>query len=514
MIDLNTLLRSHSASLSNQAAIRFEREVISFAELDRRADRIASALTGSGVVPGQRVAYLGRNHARFFELLFGAARVGAVLTPINNRLTTPEVAHIISDSQARLLFVESALLPVAAPLIAANPVLQAISIDSDDYTRWRDASGLHAPTFAPGPETVALQLYTSGTTGKAKGVMITHRNLLEAKAVEATKPGSWNRWDDHDAVLVATPLAHIGATGWALWALFHGATAVVLSEFSAEGVLAAIASERITKMFLVPSALQIVARHPAAATTDFSALRIIMYGASPMPPSTLLECMEVFGCAFAQHYGMTETSGSVAILPPEDHSPEGGARMLAAGRPIGGARIVVRDADGKPAETGTIGEITVQGSAVMSGYWGLEQASRDSIMADGWLRTGDAGYLDADGYLYIADRLKDMIISGGENVYPTEVECVLAAHPGVEDVAVIGIPDERWGEAVHAAVVLRPGAEIGERELRDWCRERLAGFKLPKRIEFIAQLPRNASGKTDRRALREPFWEGRMRQVN
>lgn len=514
MNNLTEMLRAHARTSPNKAAIRFQGADISYSELDRRADAVAGALVASGISPGDRIAYLGRNHAHFFELLFGAARSGAVLTPINHRLTTPEVAHIVEDSRSRIIFLESSFLPVVAPPLPAQKGLWTIPIDNADYERWRDGFGEFRGDFTSTEDAIALQLYTSGTTGRPKGVMITHRNLLYPKAIAAQEAASWNRWDDADVILVATPLAHIGATGWALWALFHGATAIVLNEFSAEGVLNAITTDGVTKLFLVPSALQMVARHPDAAQTDFSALRIIMYGASPMPEATLHECMTVFGCAFAQHYGMTETSGSVAILPPEDHSPNGGGRMLAAGKPIGGAEISIRDDHGSPVATGIIGEIAVRGASIMSGYWQFGDETRQSIAADGWLRTGDAGYVDADGYLYIADRLKDMIISGGENVYPTEVEGIIAGHPNVADVAVIGIPDDRWGEAVRAIVVAHEESSFSETALREWCRERLASFKIPKHVDLISELPRNPSGKTDRRALREPFWKGRGRQVN
>jgi len=512
--NLTQMLRTHAATSPNKPAIRFESEILSYLELDRRAEAVAGALAASGIGPGDRIAYLGRNHAHFFELLFGAARAGAVLTPINNRLTAPEVAHIVEDSRARIIFLERAFLPVVAGVLAGSNDLRTILIDDGDYAHWREGTGVYRGDFTPSEDAVTLQLYTSGTTGRPKGVMISHRNLLHPKAVAAAEAVSWNRWDDADVILVATPLAHIGATGWALWSLFHGATAIVLSEFSVEGVLNAIATGGVTKLFLVPSALQMVARHPHAAKTDFSMLRIIMYGASPMPLATLQECMGVFGCAFAQHYGMTETGGSVAILPPEDHSAAGGGRMLAAGKPIGGAEIAIRDDDGNAVATGVVGEISVRGAAVMSGYWQLAEATGQALCSDGWLRTGDAGYIDADGYLYIADRLKDMIISGGENVYPTEVEGIISAHPDVADVAVIGVPDERWGEAVRAIVVPHEGSNFCEAELRSWCRERLAGFKIPKHVDVISELPRNPSGKTDRRALREPFWEGRARQVN
>ena len=275
-----------------------------------------------------------------------------------------------------------------------------------------------------------------------------------------------------------------------------------------------IEHDRVSKMFMVPAALQIVVRQPRAQTVDFSRMKYILYGASPIPLDLLRECMSVFGCGFVQQYGMTETCGTIVYLPPEDHDPAGNPRMRAAGIPMPGVELKIIDETGAEVPTGTVGEVATRSVANLPGYWKLPEATAATIDADGWLRTGDAGYLDADGYLFIHDRVKDMIISGAENIYPAEVESAVYGHPDVAEVAVIGVPDEKWGEAVKAVVALKPGAQPDAESIIAFARTRIAAFKAPKSVDFIDALPRNASGKILRRELREPYWRGRERRVN
>jgi long-chain acyl-CoA synthetase len=265
---------------------------------------------------------------------------------------------------------------------------------------------------------------------------------------------------------------------------------------------------------MVPAALQIVLRQPRSRQIDYGRLRYILYGASPIPVDLLRECMEVFGCGFCQQYGMTETTGAIVYLPPEDHDPAGSARMRAAGRPMPGVELKVVGSDGAALAAGQIGEVMTRSAGNMAGYWRQPEATAAAFDAEGWLRTGDAGYLDEDGYLYIHDRVKDLIISGAENIYPAEVENAIFGHPAVAEVAVIGVPDDKWGEAVRALVVAKPGAPRDAEDIIAFARTRIASFKLPKAVDFVASLPRNASGKVLRRELREPFWAGRERKVN
>jgi long-chain acyl-CoA synthetase len=344
--------------------------------------------------------------------------------------------------------------------------------------------------------------------------MLRHLNLRGAWRHPDADKLEWNKWTADDVSLVAMPVAHIGGAGWGIVGLVNGARGVVAREFDPTRVLEFIEKHHISKLFMVPAALQFVVRQPNARQVDYSRLRFISYGAAPMPLDLLRECIEVFGCGFCQLYGMTETSGAVVYLPPEDHTLEGGPRMRAAGLPMPGVEIKVVDDRGESVPTGEVGEVCVRSIANMAGYWRLAEATRSTIAEDGWLRTGDAGYLDEDGYLYIHDRVKDMIITGGENVYPAEVENAIFGHPQVAEVAVIGVPDDKWGEAVKAIVAPKPGQTPDPAEIIAYARERIAAFKVPKSVEFIEVLPRNASGKILRRELREPYWAGKDRRVN
>jgi len=320
----------------------------------------------------------------------------------------------------------------------------------------------------------------------------------------ATMP-PWYVWSPDDVSLIAMPVAHVSGTGWAIWSLQHGATGIITREFDPHAVFELLVRHRINKVIMVPTALQIAVRHPRARETDFSFIQYIAYGAAPMPLALLRESIEVFGCGFVQMYGMTETAGAITALPPEDHDTEHGARLASVGKPLPGVEMKILDAEGAALPPGEVGEIATRSAANMTGYYNLPKATADTIDAEGWLHTGDAGYLDADGYLFLKDRIKDMIISGGENVYPAEVENAIFGHPDVAEVAVIGVPDEKWGETVKAIVVPKPGTNPDAAAIIGWARERIAAYKAPKSVEFIAALPRNASGKILRRELRERF---------
>ncbi|MBN8499945.1 MAG: AMP-binding protein, partial [Sphingomonadales bacterium] len=302
--------------------------------------------------------------------------------------------------------------------------------------------------------------------------------------------------------------------GLGIVALAAGLPGIVLSEFDPVRVFDAVENRGVTRFFIVPAALAMLLNHPDCAKTDFSRLKYIMYGAAPIPLELLRQCIAMFGAEFTQNYGMTETTGTICVLPPEDHSADGNPRMRSAGKPVAGVEIVIRSPDGKILPVGEIGEIVTRSSSNMLGYWKLPEATASTMDADGWIATGDVGYLDEDGYVYMYDRAKDMIITGGENVYPAEVESGIYGHPDVLEVAVIGVPDEKWGEAVKAVCVPKPGHTIDSASIVTWARERLAGFKVPKSVDVIEALPRNPSGKILRRALREPYWAGRERQVN
>ena len=521
MRTLGDVARYHAEARPDATAFVFEGRETTFAQFDRHASQVANALIAAGLGTGDRIAYVGKNSDWYFELLIGAAKAGVVTTPIGWRLAAPEIAYIVADSDAKLVFVGPELIShvgeVAAEL-THRPVVIAMEAagagEFQTFEAWRNAQGDTDPHKPVETSDIAIQLYTSGTTGRPKGAMLTHDNLLAMRREASRNPLAWNQWGPADVSLVAMPVAHIGGTGWGLVGLMNGAKGVVAREFDPTKVLDYIEKDHISKMFMVPAALQIVVRQPRAREVDYSRLSHILYGAAPIPLDLLRECMEVFGCGFVQQYGMTETTGTVVYLPPEDHDPAGSRRMRAAGLPMPGVELKVIDEAGNSLPPNTVGEVAIRSASNMAGYWKLDEATRKTIDAEGWLRTGDAGYLDEDGYLFIHDRVKDMIISGGENIYPAEVESAVYGHPHVAEVAVIGVPDEKWGEAVKAVVAPKPGVTPDPDDIIAFARTRIAHFKAPKSVDFVAALPRNASGKILRRELRAPYWEGRERQVN
>ena len=511
LLSFDAFIRHWARERPGEVALEEGGESASFADLDRRTRKAIALLAELGVHKGDRVAWLGKNARTYFELFYACGRIGVVMVPIGWRLAPPEVRYILADTGAKVLFAGDACDDAAAKACEGMAVPPPIVTAAEAKARLDAAE---PADFTPaGPDDAVLQLYTSGTTGNPKGAVLSNRNLF-ALRVPATQAGEpWSRWEDGEAILVAMPCAHIGGTGLGIMALAGGVRAIVQPEFTPEGVLSAF-EQGVTRMFIVPAALQMVVQHPRAQTTDFSGVKYVLYGAAPIPLELLREAVRMIpGAGFLQCYGMTETTGTIAVLPPADHDLAGNQRMRSAGRAVPGAEIRVVGQDGAELPRGEVGELIVRSPSNMVGYWNLDDATRASVK-DGWMHTGDAAYMDDDGYIYIQDRIKDMIISGGENIYPAQVESAIYGHPAVAEVAVIGVPDATWGEVVKACVVARPGETIDPASVINWTRERLAGFKVPKSIDVIPALPRNASGKILRRELRAPYWEGRERQVN
>jgi acyl-CoA synthetase (AMP-forming)/AMP-acid ligase II len=517
---LGDIVRIGAATYPDKPALRFGDRATSYGELDRISGRVASALAADGVKAGDRLSFLGKNCDIHFELLFGMVKIGAVMTPLNWRLSAGELAWIVRDAGVRLLFVDAEFLDLAEQVREQVAGLRIVAVDSaaankgDGYLAWRDRPGLKPVSHVSNPEDVALQIYTSGTTGRPKGAMLPHRGVLAVRALPPEQQPEWNRWGEDDVSLVINPTFHISGTGFGLQTLCVGATGLIVREFDAGKVLDFIASEGLSKIFLVPASMQMLLRHPRARSVDYSRIRCMIYGASPMPVELLKEAMSVFRCGFVQMYGMTETSGTVVALEPEGHDINRPERLRSAGKPMPGVEVVILDEKGERLPPHKVGEITVRSPTTMLGYWNLPAETRAALSADNWMRTGDAGYLDEDGYLYLHDRVKDMIISGGENIYPAEVENAIFGHPDVAEVAVIGVPSEKWGEEVKAIVVPKPGHTPQPEDVIRWTRERIAHYKAPKSVDLIDVLPRNPSGKILRRELRERYWAGRARRVN
>ncbi len=386
------------------------------------------------------------------------------------------------------------------------------------YEDWIADQPEKDPGHVPDAREVALQLYTSGTTGLPKGVMLSNANL-------ATAIGGADltfNIDDDIVSLVAMPLFHIGGSGWALCAMSRGGKSVILRDTDASELVRLVGTERITHMFVVPALLMFMLALPGIADADTSSLREIFYGASPIAEEVLVSCLRVFKCRFAQVYGMTETTGAICALVSEDHDPDGPRRHLlrSAGKALPNVELRIVDPDtGSDLANGSVGELWTRSPYTMLGYWEKPEETRHVIDADRWLRTGDAGYIDDEGYLFLSDRIKDMIVSGGENVYPAEVENVLLSHVAVSDAAAIGVPDDRWGETVKAIVVPAVNVSSADRdalalEIIEYCRGRLAHYKCPTSVDFAEVLPRNPSGKILKRELREPYWRGRDRHIH
>lgn len=502
---IDDMLRATATAYPEAAALGPRETAIDFATFDARVHRIANGLLAEGEA-GDRIAILGRNSDAQVELMFGILRAGQVVLPLNWRLVPAEIAYILRHSGATRLFVDPAFLPVAAQACADNPV--PITVLDHGFAAWRDVQS-ERPVGRPGrAEDVALQMYTSGTTGLPKGVMLTNANVVASVAIFSRPPLDLA---PGDVIYAPAPMFHITGIGPVLRMAQSGARLVVSGAFDPDDAVRVMARERVSYTTLAPAMIQACLAAPSFPGADLSALGLIAYGGAPIAESVLREATTRIGCRFVQCYGLTETTGPITILSPEDHAP-GRDLLLSCGRAAGDIAIRVVDSEGRDLSPGATGEIVVRGPINMAGYAADSEATAATIR-DGWLHTGDAGYIDADGYLFIRDRVKDMIVSGGENIYPVEVENALLEHDGVADAAVIGVPDARWGEAVLAMVVPVAGAPEDAQAILDFCRTRIAAYKCPKSIRFTDAVPRNAAGKILRREIRKPFWEGHDRLV-
>jgi fatty-acyl-CoA synthase len=479
-------------------AIRHAGTELSYAELHDRVLRLARALRGLGVAPGDRVAYLGPNHPSFLEAFFAAGTIGAVFVPLNTRLAGPELAHQLADSGAAVLVYAPQQAAVLAGLdelpVASMVALQQPAAGQHDY-----ASLLAGPPPEPADVPVSLAdpcliMYTSGTTGAAKGTTLTHGNITW-NAINVLVDADFR---DDEVALAVAPLFHTaGLNMLCLPTLLKGGTVLIEAAFDPGRALALISEQRVTSMFGVPAIYDAMAAQPGWADADLSSLRMLLCGGAPVPDATIQRYLRR-GLAFIQGYGMTEASPGTLLLDAAHTVAKAGS----AGVPHFFTDVRVAGPDQAEVKPGERGEILVSGPNVMPGYWGRPEATAAALRG-GWLHSGDVGRADADGYVYVVDRIKDMIISGGENVYPAEVENALLGHPAVADCGVIGVPDATWGEVGRAIVVLRPGAAVTEAELLGYLNGRLARYKIPRSVRFASALPRTATGKILKKQLRE-----------
>ncbi|MEJ2532555.1 MAG: long-chain fatty acid--CoA ligase [Halioglobus sp.] len=517
MISLPALIERATRLNADGIATSYSGRERTWTELSARLSRLAAALQGLGLVEGDRVAVLSLNSDNYYETIFGIPWAGCCMVPLNTRWALPENRYAIGDSGARVLMFDDAFAEQAQALLDEVDGLEvAIHMGEGEKPDWalsyEDLIGSAAPV-APstrGGEAMAGIFYTGGTTGFPKGVMQSHRAIW-ASAVGAMPTMQMSR---DSAYLHVAPMFHMADFAGGMGITMSAGKNVILQAFDPARVIATFGEQAITHALLVPAMVKMVLNHPAAGAADVSSLECILYGASPMPPSTLEQCMTLWpGVGLAQAYGQTELAPIATMLSMADHR-EGGHRLKSAGRPTAVTDMRIVDEAGNDCAVGVSGEVAVRGPHAMLGYWNKPEETAKALR-DGWVFTGDAGYLDENGYLYIVDRVKDMVVSGGENVFTTEVENALISHEAVQDVAVIGIPHEEWGEAVHAIVVLHEGGSATEEGLVAHCRERIAGYKVPKSFTFRAEpLPLSGAGKVLKTELRKPFWEGRERQVN
>ncbi|MFD0684465.1 class I adenylate-forming enzyme family protein [Actinomadura fibrosa] len=495
--------RKHPA----RPAIRSEEETITFAELRDRVRRVANALL-TVAEPGDRVAVLAGNRPEYVDLYYGVPAAGMALAFLNHRLHPAEIAALADHAQASVLVVSGEYLDAMREHRDAMPTVKTVvGLDGGGDRAYADLVGAAPASEPPRPDESALGwlVYTSGTTGAPKGVMLSHRNLVAGVASSAA------HWEipDGSVFLFCFPLCHVG--GYAILVNhLRGCTVGIVRSYDNETFLRLVADWEVTQTGLAPTMIAFLLQHPGIEDRDLGTLEAIGYGASAIPAEVLRQGMQVLGCDFYQGFGMSETGGNILYFGTADHrrAAAGETHLLAAaGRCMDTADIRIVDADFADVPDGEPGEMLVRGDQVMSGYW-REPGLTAEAFHDGWLRTGDIVRRDAEGMVYIVDRIKDMIITGGENVASREVEEALHRHPAVAEAAVFGVPDPRWGESVAAAVVLRPGASATAEDLVAACRASLGGYKVPRRVEFVAELPRNVAGKILKRELRAAHQEG------
>lgn len=520
MIRLPDLIRKHAFHTPDKVATHFEGRSHNWAEFNARIHGMAQALLDLGVAPADRVAYLGMNSHWLVEMYFAPSLIGALIVPVNYRLSEHEMVELIADCTPEILVVDRRFQERASALMARCPSLKTLIFADWDAPDHLTGVLIYDELIVPGvaedafddrasksDETMAL-FYTSGTTGLPKGVMLSHANLL----ANSVGTGPIYRYTSEDVLLLSGPLFHLGTGSRVFTSVLYGTTKIIQPKFQVGDFMALIQAHRVTTMTMVPTMLQMILDHPAFAQFDFSSLRCITYGAAPMPIALIQRCMELIpDVTFCQGYGMTEAAPNICVLAIDDHIPVNGKipKLASVGRPIASTDLRIVDTDGNPVPQGQTGEIIARGPQIMNGYWNRPDETALALRS-GFYWTGDAGYQDTDGYVYLAGRTKEMIISGGENVYPIETENCLSKHPAIAASAVIGVPHQKWGEIVYAVVSLKPSATATEAELISHCRDQIAHYKAPKEIEIWADgLPLNAANKIDKKAIRGKVLEAR-----
>jgi acyl-CoA synthetase (AMP-forming)/AMP-acid ligase II len=505
-------LAYHERHTPERLALVYEGKRTSFGELHRLTNRFARMLRGCGVQGGDRILYLGKNSFDFFLAMYGTAKAGACFVPLNWRLAPIELAAIILNADGRLAIVERDSEATWNEICsAANITPETLFIDQENtLVEWCAGQSQDPPKLHIREDDPVIILYTSGTTGIPKGVIHTHASFNHSRLSESFERAF--EWREGDVFLNPLPNFHLLHIALSLQCLYNGVAISIQRAFDPGTLLKGVKSERPSLLILTPTMIQLMLDHPDAASTDFGSVRLTMYAGSPISLGLIKRAMSVMPGQFMQFYGHTETSGAVSLLRPDEHRLDDEQKLKSCGRPLPLIQMKIAGADGAEAPIGQPGELLVSAPAATAGYW-CQAELTESKFQNGWYRTGDIAYRDAEGLFYIFDRANDMIITGGENVYSTEVESALSLHPAVASVAVIGIPDERWGEAIKAIIVPRAGVECSSEEILSFCRRRLAGYKVPKTIDFVTEMPLTGTGKVSKKVLRDPYWKGMQRSV-
>ena len=494
--------RFYAEKASDRIAYSDGEQHRNYGELNKCASQVAQGLFAAGCKQGDRIGYLGNNSGPYVEVFFGACKAKAIYVGLNWRLTPLELEYILKDAGVVLVFCDPQFKEMLHKLQQTVPSLHTlISVERGNFSGWRDQYDASDPLFEHHLEETVVQFYTSGTTGKPKGVCLSNANMSEHRRSEDVLGDWYLRSEPQEVIINAMPNFHIGGLGWLLIGIYRGARVILMAAPDPDQFLDLIEHERVSHLFAVPVVLGMMLERQKQHPRDLSSLKVFHYGASPILPSMLREAIEVMACGFCQYYGMTETNGVVTVLSPDNHDLAHPARLKSVGAPIPGAQIKICDPEGNPLPANTNGEIWIKIPGVMKEYWNRPEATAE-VLVDGWYKSGDGGRLDEAGFLYMGDRIKDMVVSGGENVYPSEVEQALCEHPAVAEVAVIGVPDKKWGETVKGCIVLAPGCSVTPDELILFLRERLAGYKIPRIYQLLDALPRTASGKLKKFELR------------
>jgi acyl-CoA synthetase (AMP-forming)/AMP-acid ligase II len=498
------MARIWSRKTPDKAALIATDRVVTYAQLDDRSNRIANTLAAAGIPPGSHVGYLGKNSAEFFEIWVGVNKAGCAFTPLNWRCAPAELTEVVNDAKVPLVFAGRDFTELAERVRRTAEIDMAV-VPETQLDTWSSRAGAADPGIALTDSAPALLAYTSGTTAAPKGVPISHGALGMWFRAAATEPSV--DWNSDDIGLMVMPNFHLAGTWVSLSALYNGASLAILPAFEPTAFVAAVAAHRPTVTCLVPTAIQLLLDHASAQPGDFSSLRRLLYAGSPIGQHTLKQALDVFGCDFVQFYGTTETF-IITLLRPEQHRVDDPDLLKSCGQPMPGVELRIVDPNGGDVSSGVTGEVVVRSPWMFAGYRDRPDATATAII-DGWYYTGDAGTRDEAGNLFLVDRLKDMIVSGGENIYSAEVERALTGHPSVVSVAVVGAPDEKWGERVVAFVVPHPGRPVDVSDLVLHCRGMIAGYKVPKEIHFIDALPLTATGKVQKAVLRQQLREHR-----